>query len=167
MGQETDHRLLRRAFSLAEESVRLGGDPFGAVLALDGRIVMESVDESVGLSDPTFHAELAAISKFCRKERVFDLSGYTLYCLAEPCVICSGAIHWSRVSRVVFGVSQAMMREFIEDGDRISCQTLVNQGYKRISVDGPILAEEGRQLLRKYPLISKHEKRLRAASRGS
>ncbi|MBN1963702.1 MAG: nucleoside deaminase, partial [Anaerolineae bacterium] len=92
-----DDYFLRLAIQLAQQGRAAGADPFGAVLVgPDGVIAAQDFDRSVARSDPTAHAELAVISAYCRAQHVFDLSGYTLYSSAEPCVMCSGAIHWAR-----------------------------------------------------------------------
>ena len=97
---QNDHRFLRRAIDLAKKAFRSGSDPFGAVLVQNGVIVYEASDRSVELSDPTYHAESAVIAEYCRSRHRFSLEGYTLYASTEPCVICSGAIHWARISKV-------------------------------------------------------------------
>lgn len=49
--------------------------------------------------DPTHHAEIGLIRKYCSEHHVFDLSEYTLYTSCEPCVMCSGAMVWSNLRR--------------------------------------------------------------------
>ena len=91
----TDEHFLRRAIALAFQARENGCDPFGAVLVKDGVILYEGYDHCVDMSDPTYHAELSVVSNYCRSEKLFSLHGCTLYCSAEPCPMCIGAIHWS------------------------------------------------------------------------
>ena len=72
-----------------------------------------------------------------------SLEGCTLYCSAEPCVLCSGAIKWCGVSRVVFSVSQEMLQRITGGRRKLACAALVNTGCRSIEVVGPMIAEEG------------------------
>ena len=52
------------------------------------------------------HAEVAAL----RKVGHLDLRGHTLYATGFPCVMCLGAILWSRVSTLYYCNDYAMTR---------------------------------------------------------
>ena len=142
-------------FSLARENAKIGLDPFGALLVFGGKVKATSADQSVRYSDPTAHAELALISEYCRQHKLMDLKGYTLYSSAEPCIMCSGAIHWAKISRVVFGVSQAGLQRVSGGKAKPSSAPLINSGGKSVEVIGPLLEEEGLAVLREFPFRSK------------
>jgi tRNA(Arg) A34 adenosine deaminase TadA len=150
-----DVLLLRRAIALARAARDRGADPFGAVLALDGAVVHEAGDRSVELSDPTFHAELSVISEYCRASHSFVLRGYTLYASTEPCPMCAGAILWSRISRLVFSVSQAMLQQLSGGRPKPSCDSLLNAYGPRVEIVGPLLPDEGLAVLDGYVFGSK------------
>ncbi len=150
-----DETLLRRAIALARQAREAGGDPFGAVLALHGEIVHEATDRSFELYDPTYHAELSAISEYCRLNRRMSLAGYSLYASTEPCPMCAGAIHWARISRVVFSVTQAMWQGITGGRLKPACVDLINMGRTRAEVIGPLLPEEGLAVFAGYQYISK------------
>ncbi len=139
--QEQDEFFLRRAIALAQENRRRGFDPFGAVLVLREQIVHEGGERSVEYSDPTYHAELSVISEYCRAQHLFSLEGYTLYSSTEPCLMCTGAIHWSHISRVVFSVSQAQLQQLSAGRTKPTCASLLNSD--RVDVGGPLLSDEG------------------------
>ena len=139
----TDEFFLRHAIALAREARTHGEEPIGAVLVLDGVLVHEAHNREIARSDPTQHAELSLISEYCRAEQRLTLDGFTLYSSAEPCVMCSGAIKWAQISRVVFSVSQAMLQRLSGGRPKPSCASIVNTGYRQIEVVGPLLAEEG------------------------
>jgi tRNA(Arg) A34 adenosine deaminase TadA len=138
-----DQIFLRQAISLARHAREQGEFPFGALLVLHEQVVQEASDQSLSLADPTAHAELVLISTYCREHQTLDLVGCTLYSSSEPCLMCSGAIKWARVSRVVFSVSQAMLQSLTGGRPKPGCAELVNTGNRRIQVDGPWLPEEG------------------------
>ena len=84
--------LMTRAIRLAEESVKLGGGPFGAVIARDGEIVAEASNRVTLDCDPTAHAEVSAIRKASKVLGTFDLNGCEIFTSCEPCPMCLGAI---------------------------------------------------------------------------
>jgi tRNA(Arg) A34 adenosine deaminase TadA len=155
-----DLDLLRLAIRLAAEARALGADSFGAVLALKGVVVHSDRDRSVERSDPTAHAELAVLSDYCRRAQRFDLTGYTLYASAEPCAMCAGALHWARVSRVIYSVSQAMLQSASGGKPKPSCVTILQQSQRPVEVLGPLLAEEGWAVFEGYvwaPKRARHQ----------
>ncbi len=158
MSTTADDIFLRRAIQLAGEARAAGADPFGAVLVRDGVILHQGRDRCVEVSDPTFHAELSVISEYCRSAGVFALDGCTIYCSAEPCPMCAGAIHWAQVSRVVFSISQAMLQAMSGGRPKPPAEPLVNMGRRRIAVIGPLLAEEGLAVFEGYTWTSKVER---------
>jgi tRNA(Arg) A34 adenosine deaminase TadA len=108
-----------------------------------GHVVAQAGDQCRARTDPTAHAELHLISSYCQTTKTVSLDGYTLYSLTEPCVMCSGAIKWAQISRVVFSVPQAQLQAITGGRQKPSCDSLVNTGGRHIAVCGPYLLEEG------------------------
>ncbi len=100
---EQDKTFMRRAIALADESVRRGGGPFGAVIVKDGVIIAEGSNSVTILNDPTAHAEVSAIREACRRLGTFHLSGCTIYTSCEPCPMCLGAIYWAGIKQIFYG----------------------------------------------------------------
>ena len=100
---EQDKKYMREAIRLADESVKNGGGPFGAVIVKDGEIVAGSSNSVTRDNDPTAHAEVNTIREACRRLGTFDLTGCTIYTSCEPCPMCLGAIYWARISRIFYG----------------------------------------------------------------
>jgi tRNA(Arg) A34 adenosine deaminase TadA len=141
--QVMDEHFLRRAIALARQSYLRGADPFGALLVSRDHVVFQAEDHCVDYSDPTAHAELCAISEYCRSSKRFHLNGYTLYASTEPCAMCAGAIHWARISRVVFSVSLPTLQQLSGGKPRISCKDVLLLGSHSIEIMGPFLENEG------------------------
>jgi guanine deaminase len=99
---EEDKIFLGRAVALASESITKGGGPFGAVIVKDNKLLSEAFNTVFLSSDPTAHAEVAAIRKAAAALGTFNLSGCTLYTSCEPCPMCLGAIYWAGISKVVY-----------------------------------------------------------------
>ena len=98
-----DKEYMREAIRLANESVKHGGGPFGAVIVRDGEIVAGSANSVTRDNDPTAHAEVNTIRQACKKLGTFDLSDCVIYTSCEPCPMCFGAIYWSHISRIYYG----------------------------------------------------------------
>ena len=98
-----DKEYMREAIRLADESVKNGGGPFGAVIVKDGEIVAGSANSVTRDNDPTAHAEVNTIRQACNKLGTFDLSDCVIYTSCEPCPMCLGAIYWARIKKVFYG----------------------------------------------------------------
>ena len=100
---EQDKTFMREAIRLADESVKNGGGPFGAVIVKDGEIVAGCANSVTIDNDPTAHAEVNTIRQACRKLGTFDLSDCVIYSSCFPCPMCLGAIYWARIKRIYYG----------------------------------------------------------------
>ena len=98
---------MREAVRLANESVRSGGGPFGAVVVRDGRVVGRGVNRVTLNNDPTAHAEIQAIRDACGNLGDFQLAGCDLYVSCQPCPMCTAAIYWARIDRVFYAADAA------------------------------------------------------------
>ncbi|XP_051121943.1 guanosine deaminase-like [Andrographis paniculata] len=102
--QDKDHKFLRRAVEEAYKGVDSGdGGPFGAVVVRDGEVVSSCHNLVLKHTDPTAHAEVTAIREACKKLDKIELSDCEIYASCEPCPMCFGAIHLSRIKRLVYG----------------------------------------------------------------
>lgn len=97
-----DKSLLLHALKLAEEGIAKGGGPFGAVIAMEGKIIAKAVNKVVINSDPTAHAEVLAIREAASALKSHDLKNCIIYCSCEPCPMCLGAIYWAGIRRVIY-----------------------------------------------------------------
>jgi pyrimidine deaminase RibD-like protein len=98
---------------------------------------------------------LRLISECCQAQRRISLKGYTLYASTEPCPMCAGAIHWARISRVVFSVSQAMLQQLSGGSPKPGCAGIINTGKPQAEIVGPLLPEEGLAVFDGYTFARK------------
>ena len=145
---EQDHRWLRQSFELARQA-RLNGDrPFGAVIVTaDGRPVFEGMNNVYSTQDPTGHAELNILRGIGKHMAPDELAGATIYASGEPCTMCSAAIVWSGIGRIVYGLSiPRQQKEFDNAPTRtrlsIRCAEVVGASNKPVPVIGPVLEDE-------------------------
>lgn len=108
---EHDCEFMRQAIQLANESVRHGGGPFGAVIVKNGRVIAGSSNSVTIDLDPTAHAEVNTIRAACRRLGTFDLSGCVIYTSCEPCPMCLGAIYWAHIDRIYYGNTRKDARD--------------------------------------------------------
>jgi tRNA(adenine34) deaminase len=98
-----DERWMGEAIALAREAERRSEVPVGAVVVKDGSVIGRGGNAPIAASDPTAHAEIAAMREAGRALGNYRLPGCALYVTIEPCAMCAGAILHARISRVVFG----------------------------------------------------------------
>jgi len=94
---------MRRALREAQKADSEGEVPVGAVVVQDEKIIAQAHNRSLGLSDPSAHAEVLALRRAAKKLGNYRLKGCDLYVTIEPCAMCAGAIIQARLRRVVFG----------------------------------------------------------------
>lgn len=143
-------QYLRRAIQLAMQARERGNRPFGALIVdARGDPVAEAEADSITTGDCTGHAETNALRIATRKLSREELSRCTLYSSAEPCVMCAGAIFWSNIRRVVYGIDATTLREY--RGTRadqmdlaLSCREILRASPYPIEVIGPALGDEAR-----------------------
>lgn len=91
--------------ALQEAQLALEKDevPIGCVIVSNDRIIAKSHNLTETLTDVTAHAEMQAITSAANFLGGKYLQNCTLYVTLEPCVMCSGALAWSQISKVVIG----------------------------------------------------------------
>ena len=106
---ELDHEaFLRRSFDIAKRAREGGDHPFGSLLVgPDGAVLHEQGNGfSAEGGDMTAHAERLLATWASKTYGADFLAGCTLYSSAEPCAMCSGAIYWAGIGRLVYGQSE-------------------------------------------------------------
>lgn len=94
---------MTKALALAERAAARGEVPVGAIVVCDDAIVGRGGNAPIARSDPTAHAEIAALREAAAALGNYRLPGCELYVTLEPCAMCAGAILHARLARVVFG----------------------------------------------------------------
>lgn len=145
---EHDGLYLRRAIALADLARARGNRPFGSVIvAADGRVLAEAHNSTAESGDCTAHAEVEAVRAATPRHSRDELEGATLYASGEPCVMCAGAIFWSNIRRVVFGIDAVRLRHFrgerLDQRDaELSCRDVFAASPMPIECVGPALLAE-------------------------
>ena len=138
-----DQYFMQQALRQAKLAFDAGEIPVGALVVWDNKIISRGYNQVEQLNDSTAHAEIIAMTSAFNELGTKYLPDATLYITLEPCLMCSGAIYWSKLGRIVYGA---------ED---------VKNGYKKTTGDNwpfhpkaqltsGILAEECAQLMRDF-----------------
>ncbi len=141
-----DAAYMEMALRMARKALRFGEVPVGAVIVRDETVIAQAHNLTRTDRDPTAHAETVAIRRAATRLGDWRLSGCTLYCTVEPCILCAGAILLARIDRLVYGCPDPKM------GAVRSLFTLCSDARlnHQVSVTGGVLEEESTRLMRQF-----------------
>ncbi len=142
---------------MARRSRHRGDHPFGSILVgPDGAVLREQGNgfSSEG-GDMTAHAERLLATWASKTLGAAFLAGCTLYTSAEPCAMCSGAIYWAGIGRVVYGQSEKSLKAMTgAHGENptldLPCRVVFAAGQRAVEVVGPLLEGEAAALQRDF-----------------
>ena len=151
-----DEYFMKTVIDLSKSAVTHGNEPFGAVLVKDEKIVFTNENQIYTKHDPTFHGEAGLIRTFCAETGITDLREYTMYSSCEPCFMCSGAMVWVRLGRLVYGASN-MDLESILGNEGCNCSKLVfDNSFWHPEVTAGVMRDESLAVLKNY--FAEHSK---------
>ena len=137
-----DKYYINKAIELAYIAKGKGDNPFGSILVdEDGNIIMEDENTQLTENDITGHPEFKIAKRAAQKYDKEFLKKCTMYNSAEPCTMCTGAIYWSGIGRIVFGISKKRLNELKTDGDgsiNYSIHELLGNSGKSFEIVGPM-----------------------------
>lgn len=99
----TDEYFMLQAIREAKRAMEEDEVPIGAVVVLNDKVIARGYNMTEKLKDPTAHAEMIALTSAFNFLGSKYLPTATLYVTAEPCLMCAGALYWSKIARVVWG----------------------------------------------------------------
>lgn len=114
----SDVHFMKQALVEAQAAFDEGEIPVGAVVVCRNRIVARAHNQTELLQDVTAHAEMIALTAASNALGSKYLDECTLYVTLEPCVMCTGALNWSQLGRLVYGASDAK-RGFMRYGKEL------------------------------------------------
>ena len=139
----TDEQYMQQAIKEAERAYKEGEVPVGAIVVMNERIIGRGYNQVEKLNDSTAHAEIIALTAAFNFLGNKYLPEATLYVTLQPCLMCSGALYWSKIGKIVYGAEDE------------------KNGYKRVArdispfhpktiVSGGILNVECAQLIKNF-----------------
>lgn len=139
-----DHLFyLKRAVEVSRASREHGNTPFGALLVdAEGNILMEQENIEISTRKCTGHAETTLAERASQAYSKDFLWTCTLYTTAEPCAMCTGAIYWANIGRIVYGMTERRLLQLTGSNEQnptfdLPCREVLARGQKNIEVVGP------------------------------
>ena len=151
-----DIKFIKRAIELSKSAAMHGNEPFGAVLVKDNQIVYENENGIYTKNDPTFHAEFGLIRRFVEETGIKDLSEYTLYSSCEPCFMCSGAMVWTKLGKLVYGASDIDLCNILGVTGSECAKTVFSSMGANTKVVSGVMKNEAIEVLKDY--FNNHQK---------
>lgn len=102
---DIDEKYMAEALKEARLAFEEDEIPIGAVIVCRGRIIGRGHNMTERLHDPTAHAEMIAVTAATEAMGGKYLADCTLYVTVEPCPMCSGALNWAQIGRIVYGAA--------------------------------------------------------------
>ncbi|MFJ2744960.1 nucleoside deaminase [Streptomyces sp. NPDC087440] len=148
----TDIARLRTAVEVARRSRAAGNHPFGAVLTgPEGDVLLEAQNTVTTERDATGHAETNLVRLSTARYDADFLRTCTLYTSTEPCAMCSGAIYWGGIGRVVYALGEDELLAMTGANDEnptmsLPCREVFRAGQRPLPVVGPVDLPEAREV---------------------
>ena len=131
------NQFMKKALQEANYAFFKDEVPVGCVIVYNNEIISRSSNMVELLNDSTAHAELIAITSAQNNLNSKNLENCTLYTTLEPCMMCYGAIYWSKIKTIVYGAS---------DQKRGLSNHIVNVD-RDVKIIKGVLEEESKELL--------------------
>ena len=144
MSYQNHEYYLKRCIEVSRNARNNGNTPFGAILVDEaGNILLEQENIEITEKICTGHAETTLAARASHLYSKDFLWKCTLYTMAEPCSMCSGAIYWANIGRVVFGMTEKRLLELTGSNEQnptfdMPCRKIFAAGQKKIQIIGPI-----------------------------
>ena len=101
----TDEYYMMLALKEARKAFDEDEVPVGAIIVMNEKVIARGYNQVEKLNDPTAHAEIIALTSAFNFLGAKYLPDATIYISVEPCLMCAGALYWSKIGRIVYGAS--------------------------------------------------------------
>ena len=138
-----DEHYMKLALAEAQKALEIEEVPIGAIVVMQNKIIARAHNQVELLKDSTAHAEILALTTAFNHLGSKYLPEATLFLTVEPCLMCSGALYWSKIGRIVFGA-------FDEKNSYRRCTGSNNPFHPKTEITGGILEEECSTLMKDF-----------------
>ena len=138
--------FMNLALKEASKALDANEVPIGAVIVMQEKIIARGFNQVETLNDSTAHAEILALTSAFNFLGSKYLPDATIYVTIEPCVMCCGALYWSKIGKVVYGASDEKhggLSLFTSEKKR-------NSLHPKTQITKNILAEESAILMKDF-----------------
>jgi len=138
-----DEYFMLQALKEAQKAYEAGEVPVGAIVVVNEKIIARGHNQVERLNDATAHAEMIALTSAFNYVGAKYLPEATLYVTVEPCLMCSGALFWGKLDRVVWGAD--------DEKNWYRHITGANQPFHpKTTIENGVLKEECAQLMKAF-----------------
>jgi tRNA(adenine34) deaminase len=149
----TDEYFMLQALKEARKAYADGEVPVGAVITMQDKIIARAHNQVERLKDPTAHAEIIALTAAFNHMGSKYLPDAAIYITIEPCLMCAGALYWSKIQKVVYGGTDEKngYRKYIAPRSSMEQLGIAPRPFhpKTIVISGP-LREECTMLMQEF-----------------
>ncbi|HRD58243.1 MAG TPA: nucleoside deaminase [Ferruginibacter sp.] len=139
----TDEHYMQLALQEAQKAFEKDEVPIGAILVMQDKIIARAHNQVELLNDSTAHAEILALTTAFNFLGSKYLPEACLYVTVEPCLMCSGALYWSKIGRIVFGAAD-------DKNSYRRCTGKNNPFHPKTIIAGAVLANECAALMKAF-----------------
>jgi len=143
---EIDERLVRQTIELARRARQAGNHPFGALLALNGAVLLTAQNTIATDRDPTAHAESNLVAEAIGRLTPEQIRRSVLYSSCEPCAMCVGKTYWAGIRSIVYALPSDQLAALAARDFVIPCRELLARSRETVHVIGPVLIDEAREV---------------------
>lgn len=145
----SDEHYMQEALKEARKAFDADEVPIGAVIVIKDKIIARAYNQVEKLNDSTAHAEIIALTSAYNALGSKYLPGASLYVTIEPCLMCSGALYWSKISKIVFGAPDEKHGALTSLAPLSSLRE-EREWLRNISIAGNVCREECVALMRQF-----------------
>jgi len=139
----TDEQYMQQALKEARKAFDAGEVPVGAVIVMNNQVIARAHNQVELLNDSTAHSEILALTTAFNFLGSKYLPDATLYVTLEPCLMCCGALYWSKIGRIVYGAADEKNGYRKTAGDK-------NPFHPKTKLENGILKEDCAQLMKDF-----------------
>ena len=134
---------MRLALAEAQKAFDAEEVPVGAIIVMNDRIIARAHNQVELLHDSTAHSEILALTSAFYFLSSKYLPEATLYVTVEPCLMCSGALYWSKIGKIVYGAND-------DKNSYRRCTGTNNPFHPKTELVGGVLKEEAAGLMKDF-----------------
>lgn len=138
-----DENYMRLALKEAQRAFNEDEVPVGAIIVMNKKIIAKGYNQVEKLTDSTAHAEILALTAAFNFIGSKYLPEATLYVTVEPCLMCCGALYWSKIGRIVYGADDEKNGYKKNTGNN-------NPFHPKTEITSGVLKEECAQLMKNF-----------------
>ena len=139
----TDEQYMQQALKEAQKAYDNGEVPVGAIIVMNNQVIARAHNQVELLNDSTAHAEILALTTAFNHLSSKYLPDATLYVTLESCLMCSGALYWSKIGKIVYGADD------VKNGYKKCCGNK-NPFHPKTEVVSGVLKEECAKLMKDF-----------------